>query len=383
MKILLVNNLYKPFNRGGAEKIVNLQADGLSALGHEVVIATSQPWGAKILDDGIIRFSGLAGSFFYLSKVPFFLRPLWHALNVFNFFSALKFYYLIKSRKIELVIGHNLVGLGFMLPWAAYFAGARYWQVVHDIQLLHPSGLMYYGKETVINSVVARIYQKINKILFWPTELIISPSNWLLGLLNSHGLFNKSKGLVLRNPILIAKHNDLELKKAALKTFTFLYVGQLERHKGVELLIAACSGLHGNWRLLVVGTGSLEMQLKKTVKDKRVDIVGWPGLDKYLDYYEQADLLVVSSTCYENSPTVIYEAAAYGLPVIGSNLGGIAELIKDKDFLFEPDNIEALRQKMTWALESKNEINVAGQVLHSRLLSNKEDEYYLKLQERF
>ena len=44
---------------------------------------------------------------------------------------------------------------------------------------------------------------------------------------------------------------------------------------------------------------------------------------------EQAEALVVPSICYENFPMVIVEAFANSLPVIGSSLGGIPEILED------------------------------------------------------
>lgn len=50
------------------------------------------------------------------------------------------------------------------------------------------------------------------------------------------------------------------------------------------------------------------------------------------------------SICYDNSPTVIYESFSFGVPVIGSRIGGIPELIKEgyNGFLFEAGNVEEL-----------------------------------------
>ena len=45
MKICLINNLYKPFNRGGAEKVAETIVDGLIKAGHEVFIISTKPRG--------------------------------------------------------------------------------------------------------------------------------------------------------------------------------------------------------------------------------------------------------------------------------------------------------------------------------------------------
>ena len=58
------------------------------------------------------------------------------------------------------------------------------------------------------------------------------------------------------------------------------------------------------------------------------------------EQYSKADYLIVPSLCYENSPTVIYEAFSIGLPVIASKIGGVSELVKNEynGFVFEAGN---------------------------------------------
>jgi glycosyltransferase involved in cell wall biosynthesis len=60
----------------------------------------------------------------------------------------------------------------------------------------------------------------------------------------------------------------------------------------------------------------------------------------------------VPSLCYENSPAVIYEAFAAGLPAIGSKLGGIAELIGDDALLFAPKE-DDIGRKMRFVMENR------------------------------
>jgi glycosyltransferase involved in cell wall biosynthesis len=58
------------------------------------------------------------------------------------------------------------------------------------------------------------------------------------------------------------------------------------------------------------------------------------------DVYAQMDVLVVPSLWLENSPLVIHEAFMAGVPVVGSRIGGIADLVRDgrNGLLFEPGN---------------------------------------------
>ncbi|RLC36433.1 hypothetical protein DRH27_05245, partial [Candidatus Falkowbacteria bacterium] len=74
MKICLINNLYKPFNRGGAETIAQLCALGLESYGNEVFIITTRPRFKKINYKNNNKIYYINSIFFYLNKIPFFLR---------------------------------------------------------------------------------------------------------------------------------------------------------------------------------------------------------------------------------------------------------------------------------------------------------------------
>ena len=72
--------------------------------------------------------------------------------------------------------------------------------------------------------------------------------------------------------------------------------------------------------------------------DKRISFLGKQEAGVVKKEMKKASLLVVPSLCYENSATVIYEANECGLRVIASNIGGIPEIIKRGDILFEAGN---------------------------------------------
>ena len=69
------------------------------------------------------------------------------------------------------------------------------------------------------------------------------------------------------------------------------------------------------------------------------------------EHLSRVDVLVLPSVWLENSPLVIKEAFAAGVPVVTSDLGGMAELVRrDVDgLLFEPGNADALAVAATAA----------------------------------
>ena len=82
----------------------------------------------------------------------------------------------------------------------------------------------------------------------------------------------------------------------------------------------------------------------------QIDLVA-PNSDRELsDFYQSIDLLIVPSL-QDNSPSVIGEALASGIPVYGSDVGGIPEnLEKFEQYVFASGDVEALSKRIMEAL---------------------------------
>lgn len=354
MRICLINNLYKPYARGGAEHIVEMTAEDLVKDGHEVTVVSTKPYfSKKNAITGVTKNIYIPGTYHHLGEVPIIFRLFWHIgdmLDVVNFF---KIFFILRKGKFDLVLTHNLTGIGFLTPLAIKLLKIRHVHTLHDIQLIHPSGLMLYGEEGEINSWLARIYQFLAKLLFGSPQEVIAPSGWLLARHKERGFFKKSILTIKRNGSMI-KNKPCAAKAQAEKPFRFLYAGQIEKHKGVRLLIEAFKKIKRDGELFIVGSGSILDEIKGMAKnDLRIKILGNKSREEVRDLMRGADCLVVPSLCYENSPTVIYEAFENSLAVIASNLGGIPELLdNDQDFLFKPEEDE-LKRKLEWMMDCK------------------------------
>ena len=144
----------------------------------------------------------------------------------------------------------------------------------------------------------------------------------------------------------------------------FIYFGRLSEEKGIRTLIKA---MEKNWKtkLLVVGDGVLKNELKKYAEDKgltNIIFTGYKSGDELNDLIRNAMFTIVPSECYENCPMAILESFAMGKPVIGSNIGGIPELISDgfDGLLFEPGNTMDLRDKMLYLSNNPGKIKEMG-----------------------
>src|SRR3989339_620327 len=363
MKICLVHSLYKPYTRGGAEVVVEVIVRELTNQGHVVVLITMgrQPLMQREGRLTTYRIKPLnVFSFLDIDKRPVWLRLFWHPLDVFNVTSYWTVKRILAREKQEVVMTHNLKGIGYLIPRAIRVLKLRHWHTVHDVQLSRPSGLILFGQEKPF-LIIDKIYEKIVRRLFGNPEMVISPSRWLLEYYTTRGFFYESKRVVMPNPIVfrkVEKGGGLVVTKDMV---TLLYVGQIERHKGVLFLISACKKLtSNNWHLFIVGSGQAESQVKDLVgDDRRFTLAGLVNQEQLTKYYRGADLTVVPSLCYENSPKVIDESLAANVPVIASDIGGVSEIVKDdyNGFTFAAGNEKNLIEVLEHFLMHRQNID--------------------------
>lgn len=351
MKIGLCHNLYGELSRGGAETAVSLMADELRQAGHEVFLITTKPAGYKISNADQSRnlypVYYLESEYRNLDKHGLIFRFGWQIGNIFSFKKYRQIKKLLISLQPDLVITHNLMGLGFLTPLALQRRKIRHEHFLHDLQLLHPSGLMIWGQEKKLQSLAAKIYRVLTWILFGSPAKIISPSKWLMSEHDRYGFFPASKKEI--RPFHWPKAEVRRAMRSDKET-RFIFIGQIEKQKGVFLLIAAfLKNKNENFRLTfaIRGGGSDLAEAKQLARDdKRITFLGPLSFAETENIKMTSDYLVVPSLCYENSPTVVYGAQAIGLSVIASDIGGLPELLGPNDRLFRPGDIEDLKQKL-------------------------------------
>ncbi|WP_296039654.1 glycosyltransferase family 4 protein [uncultured Agrobacterium sp.] len=108
----------------------------------------------------------------------------------------------------------------------------------------------------------------------------------------------------------------------------FLFAGRLAPEKGVATLIRAVA--RAKKRLLVAGTGPEQVSLQALAREEGADVqfLGYLSGAALHETVAGAKALVLPSEWYENAPVSLLEAYALGRPVIGTDIGGIPELIQ-------------------------------------------------------
>jgi glycosyltransferase involved in cell wall biosynthesis len=127
----------------------------------------------------------------------------------------------------------------------------------------------------------------------------------------------------------------------AAASATVLYVGRLSPEKGVELLVEAWREVgEGPLELVVVGDGPLRERLARRPV-ARLRLVGQLPAAEVRRQMLAARALVLPSVWYEGQPVAVLEALAAGLPVLGSGIGGVPELLAPlgRDWLAAPGEV--------------------------------------------
>ncbi len=156
-------------------------------------------------------------------------------------------------------------------------------------------------------------------------------------------------------------------KKVARETDVILFVGRLIDWKGVNILVSSMKKVRDtvrNARLVIVGDGperkSLADRVKELGLEDSVTFTGQVSDEELKDYYSRASVFVLPSITVNNQTeglgVVLLEAMASGIPVIGSNTGGIPDIIEDKvnGLLVPPGDPDALAEAIIRIFEDRD-----------------------------
>ncbi len=392
MKIGIVSNLYPPYGRGGAEIVLTRIVTELVLLGHDVFVITTRPFGGlktlfPRLEDAsserVYRFYPLN---LYHSlqdyRFPKFLRLLWHLVDMVHVFSSGAVQRILCEEQPDVVITHNLKGIGLPVSRAIRRAGFFHVHHVHDVQLAVPSGLIITAHEHLSSPVrfAQNLYARVCRWIVGSPDVVIFPSRYLQDFYTSRGFFPLSQRILLPNPA--PNIHPLPRTERVDGPLRILFVGQLVAHKGIPFLMEALKTFDRPFELSIAGEGQLHHWVQETARhDRRMIYVGYSTIDRLIQLFQTADVLVVPSLCYENSPTVIYESLQAGLPVVASDIGGVAELVEQgkNGFLFEPGNTGSLLQALRSADDKKEELFKQAESVRATIEEHEMGHYIQKL----
>lgn len=153
-----------------------------------------------------------------------------------------------------------------------------------------------------------------------------------------------------------------------------LYIGRLSREKGVATLAQAHQKMQESMPLKIAGHGPLYDGLRAGYA--KPEFLGYQQQGEGLnDLIRHARAVIVPSEYYENCSMSVLEAMAFGRPVVGGNIGGIPEQIRDglDGRLFTPGDADALANILDDLVRHPQQAREMGNSARQRL----EDKYSL------
>jgi len=366
MHVLLVNNLYPPIMAGGAELVVAWLAEGLAARGHRVTVVSTcgpemEPYPAETRNGvQIVRFfpRNMYWSFARDGQGPV-RRAMWHLRDAWNLDAARRFKQILAEARPDIVHTHVIDGFSASIWRRAHRLGVAVVHTAHDYHLLCPRAFLLTRDWQICTrpTLPCRAYRAWHLHTATDVDLFVSPSQFLL---DEH----RGAGIAARQVAVV--RNGIPLPSLPLRTprasgiVHFLLLCRLTVEKGVRVVLQAVQRLSRDvdFKLTIAGRGPLEAEARAAAAlDPRVHFAGFVQGDDKHTLLQQADHLLIPSLWYENAPVAVVEAAAYGLGLVGSRIGGIPELVDEGStgLLFEPGNVVELATIMQ-ALASRTTV---------------------------
>ena len=334
------------------------------------------------------------------------------SFNFLMYFYSFLYFFFIKPRVLTIVLA-EMISVIFKNPkktihilylfWVSiYFAKKK---ALREADYIHSHFLH-------VSSIVARWTSLLSQTPYGITNHVIN--SWFKGNIikkiitdasiccgDTNQVINhfKNKGAknihLIRNGISLKDfpNVNVHLDKNFKKKISILAIGSLRKKKGFNVLLESLSYLKKEnirFSARIIGEGQKRSQLEslcyKLKLNRLVKLPGSMQIEDLNKEYIKADIFVMPSIFTKNSidglPTVVIEAMSYGLPVIGTNIGAIPEIILNKrtGLLVRPNEPERLFSAIKLLIQDKilyNDIskNSRSEIFEKYILENNVKEF--------
>ena len=243
---------------------------------------------------------------------------------------------LLEKEDIDIIHGHYLFPAGAAAVEVGNDRGIKTYVTAHGSDMFE-----MYKKQPFMRSTIRKVLKN--------ADVVFAVSNALRHEIIATGVEGIGEKTKLSwNSVDIDKfsnkgNDSFKQEHNLLDKPIVLFVGNLIKRKNVDSLLEAKKIANSDYYLVVVGDGPLFKKLKKKVEDENIrDVIFTGSRDDVENIIPSCDLLVLPSFS-ESFGLVLIEALACGKPVIGSNVGGITEIITDDvGFLVDPNKIPSI-----------------------------------------
>ena len=358
MKILLCNYEFPPVGGGAGVATYNL-AKELAALQHDVFVLTSKSKQQEEFYQNIT-----------IERVPSWRKGIhdcgYRGALTYVFGAYPKLLSLLRRNQFDVIHYFFSIPTGLL----SVMPGAH--QKIPYIVSLRGSDVPGYDLSNPKLEFIHQLCKPITRHIWKRAHRVVAVTNSLN--LTAHQTAPFQSIDVIPNGIDADIFNTPYLPKKQGRSFRLICVSRLIKRKGIEHILQAIHELGDeDLRLLIVGSGNYEQHLKKRCSElglnKTVSFYGYCNQKNLSLLFSDSDVFILTPRS-EAFGNVFAEAMVSGLPIIGSKLGGILDLISEKNgILVEPENIGQLKQAIITMKESSNLRRIMGEANRNKILT--------------
>lgn len=228
------------------------------------------------------------------------------------------------------LIHSNMYAFAFCVPYI----------LIHRIMLLH----------TVHNKPINEFKKKYMKLIAY-----LYSNNQAVPVAISHIVEKEMRELYgdlnqierVYNPVETSKYST-ERQYSETNEITFINVARFMKQKNQALLLdafAEAKKIVPEIKLVLVGDGELRSELESQIETLGIkkDVYLSGNVNNVNEYLAKADVFVLSSD-YEGLPLSVLEAMAAGLPVLSTDVGGVADIVTNNGRLIPPKDVNKLKE---------------------------------------
>ena len=301
-------------------------------------------------------FSGMNNELVSEKKTSFFtqIRKL---LRIFLFTYSI--YRISKSEKIDILHAHAMFFCALPAKIVSIFLNLP---LLYEIRSLWEERYKGYS---MLNKIIFSSLTFFETIAMASSNEIIAINHSLKQTLQSRFLLKDKKIHVVENAVNL---NRINVKKVNRDVKVFAYIGTISPIEGLDLLTKTFVKLHEKGlknKLVIYGDGIMLSKLRNLTKgDNLIEYRGVFKQDQIAEVYSEVDIIINPRKKSFLSDTVTplkpLEAMGFEKLIMASNVGGMREIIKDREtgILFQSDSEDAIKLAVLDIIKNKNTINM-------------------------
>lgn len=326
--------LYSKFD-AGAENVIKIICDDLVVRGASINAISISTEGDMKPPGFFTTYKKIEGANVYFPLLdntrPFYLKAVFHIIDNFNPIVLRRSLNSGAASDSDVIFTHSLRGLSPSI-WKLNNArkDAVKMHYIHDYGLMCASSTMYkHGHVCEKQCLGCSVLTLGRKFMSQKVDIVYGASEYILKKHLEAGFFRNAIARSLEPPL---KEVVSSSRDEFVKATRFGYFGRIVPDKGLHRLLSAWSQLTSkpefhDLQLTVAGRGDGAFFEQMVDQCGRTPGVEYRGFTTPKEFFADIDVLVVPSVWPDPNPLVVVEAYSYGVPVIGSDAGGISSSV--------------------------------------------------------